>query len=100
MAQNVRSGRGDSAYRRKRDALKRRTAREGLTCGHGSPTQQGCGQPFDLDLPARHPLAFTADHPIPLAHGGHLVAQDLVPMHNACNARKGNSMPTEVWTAT
>jgi len=100
MAQRIRDGRGKTAYKRKREALKRRVARDGLTCGHGSPTQQGCGQPFDLTLPAGHPQAFTADHPEPLNHGGHLVAQVLVPMHNSCNSRKGDSMPVEVWAAT
>ena len=95
MAQRLRDGRGKTAYRRKRDALKRRVEREGLTCGHGSPTQEGCGEPIDLD-----PMAFTADHPEALANGGHLVAQHLVPMHNACNARKSNRAPIEIWEAS
>lgn len=100
MAQRARDGRGKTAYRRKREALKRRVARDNLPCGHGSPTQEGCGEPFDLTLPAGHPMAFTADHPEALANGGHLVAQILVPMHNSCNARKGNRAPVQIWEAS
>ena len=88
-----RDGRGHRAYRRKREALKRRVAREGLACVR-------CGLDIDLTLPSTHRMSFTADHPTPLAAGGHLVAQDLAPMHLACNASKGDDVDAEIWAAS
>lgn len=90
---DTRNGKGHRAYRRKRDALKRRTANEGLVCG-------ACGGAIDTTLPAGHPQSFTADHPEALARGGHLVRQDLVPMHLSCNARKGDTAEPEIWGAS
>lgn len=99
-SRTIRDGKGHRAYRRKQEALKRRTGRDNLPCGYGSPTGEGCGQPIDITLPAGHRMSFTADHPTALENGGHLVHQDLVPMHLACNSRKGKHAPAEIWTAT
>ncbi|MFJ4038214.1 hypothetical protein ACIPVB_09005 [Microbacterium sp. NPDC090007] len=96
----IRDGKGHRAYRRKQDALKRRTARDNLPCGYGSPTGEGCGDTIDTTLPPGHRLSFTADHPVALENGGDLVRQELVPMHLACNSRKGKNAPVEIWEAT
>lgn len=93
-----RNGAGHRAYRRKQAALKRRTARDNLPCGYGSP--YGCGLPIDTTLPSKHRMSFTADHPDPLGHGGHLVRQELVPMHKGCNSRKNDAVVTEIWEAS
>lgn len=100
MAASIRDGKGHRAYRRKRDALRRRVGRENLLCGHGSTEGWGCGQPFDLTLPDTSSMGFTADHPDALNNGGHLVHQDLVPLHNRCNALKSDHAPTEIWEAS
>ena len=88
-----RNGKGHRAYRRKRAALRHRVAAENLVCA-------GCGLPFDLSLPDTSRMGFTADHPQSLNRGGHLVRQELEPYHNACNARKGDSAPVEIWEAS
>jgi 5-methylcytosine-specific restriction endonuclease McrA len=95
---SVRDGHGHRAYRRKQDQLKRRTARENLVCGHGG--DYGCGLPIDTTLPREHRMSFTADHPQAIKHGGHLVKQELVPMHKSCNSRKGDHATVEVWEAS
>lgn len=100
MAGDPRDGRGHRAYRRKRDALRRRVEAEGLVCGAGSDPPSGCGQPFDLTLPDTSSMGFTADHPEALANGGHLVYQVLVPLHNRCNVLKGDNATVEIWTAS
>lgn len=93
VAASVRDGKGHRAYRRKQGVLKRRARREGLVCVH-------CGNPFDWSLPYNDRMAFTADHPDAIDNGGHLVRQDLAPMHRACNSSKGNLVETEIWEAT
>jgi hypothetical protein len=95
MAGSIRDGVGHRAYRRKRDALKRRTARENLPC-------HWCGLPIDTTLPSTHRMSFTADHPMALNAGGHLVKQDLAPMHRVCNALKGDrtEISLEEWSAS
>lgn len=98
MASTIRDGKGHRAYRRKQAALKRRTARDNLPCGYGS--DYGCGKPIDTTIPAGKRLSFTADHPDALANGGHLVKQDLVPMHLGCNSRKGDAAEVEIWEAS
>lgn len=95
---SVRDGKGHRAYRRKQAALKRRTERENLPCGYGS--DYGCGEPIDTTLPATDPMSFTADHPIAVANGGHLVRQDLHPFHRRCNSIKGDAMQAEIWEAS
>lgn len=97
---SLRNGTGHRAYRRKQAALKRRTARENLPCGYGSPSGWGCGQPIDTELPATDRMSFTADHDTPLAAGGHLVHQVLVPMHRRCNSMKGDAVAVEIWEAS
>jgi len=97
---SIRDGKGHRAYRRQQAALKRRTARDNLPCGYGSPHGWGCGEPIDTTLPATHKKSFTADHGDALANGGKLVGQVLVPMHRDCNSRKGDAAPAEIWAAT
>ena len=75
-----RNGRGHRAYRRKQARLKR----EQRPCGW-------CGKPIDYALHHNDPMSFTADHPEAIANGGHLYAQEMVPMHRKCNASKGTS---------
>jgi hypothetical protein len=96
---SIRDGKGHRAYRRQREALKRRTAREDLPCGYGSAHGWGCGNKIDTTLPAGHRLSFTADHDDALDNGGKLLGH-LVPMHLACNSRKSNHAPAEIWTAS
>ena len=96
-----RNGRGHRAYRRKQAALKRRTASENLPCGYGS--DWGCGEQIDTSLPHTDARSFTADHPSALNNGGHLVRQELVPMHRGCNASKsdgGGVIDVEIWGAS
>lgn len=92
-AKRIRDGVGHRAYRRKRAALKRRVEREGLVCVR-------CGQPIDLTAQHNAREAFTADHPIALDSGGHLVRQELGPMHKTCNSSKGAHADTEIWEAS
>ena len=96
--QKIRNGVGHRAYRRKQAALKRRTANENLPCGWMS--DYGCGEPIDTTLPSTNPMSFTADHPVALNNGGHLVKQDLHPFHRKCNTMKGDAAKTEIWAAT
>ena len=91
-------GRGYKAYRRKRAALRRRVERENLPCGWNSIW--GCGEPFDLSLEYPDPMSFTADHPNALANGGHLVKQDLTPLHMRCNSMTGDAAEVEIWEAS
>lgn len=91
-------GRGYKAYRRKRAALRRRVERENLPCGDGS--DYGCGQPFDLTIAYPDPMSFSADHPVALANGGHLLRQELHPFHLGCNSRKGDTAEVEIWEAS
>lgn len=73
--------RNDRAYVAKREALRRQVAKRGLLC-------HLCGQPFDLDLPWKHPMSLTADHVVPIANGGSMTG-DLLPAHRSCNSRRG-----------
>ncbi len=95
---SIRNGAGHRAYRRKQAALKRRTAVENLPCGWGS--DYGCGQPIDTTLPPTDRMSFTADHPLALGNGGHLVRQDLHPFHRKCNSAKGDAVAVEIWGAS
>jgi hypothetical protein len=97
---SIRNGVGHRAYRRKQAALKRRTARENLPCGYGSPSGWGCGQSIDTTLPATDRWSFTADHDEALGNGGKLLGQVLVPMHRRCNSLKSDNAATEIWAAT
>ena len=73
----ARQGRDQRAYRRAAANLKR-TA----TICHL------CGREIDTTLPTLHPMAWTADHIVPLAAGGHVLGE-LAPAHRSCNSRKG-----------
>ena len=84
MAKDAYSGKGGRAYRRQRKALAYLARTQGWTCAN-------CGTDFDFDSP-HAPNGFTADHPVPLAAGGTLLHQELVPMCRACNGRKGGAV--------
>lgn len=90
---SIRDGKGHRAYRRKQARLKRRTANEALACAW-------CGEPIDTTLPSTDRMSFTADHPDAIANGGHLVKQELKPMHRSCNSAKGDRAATEIWEAS
>lgn len=92
-AKRKRDGVGHRAYRRKRDALKRRAQREGLACVR-------CGRPINFDAHHNAADSFTGDHPDALDNGGHLVNQTLGVMHKGCNSSKGAHADTEIWGAT
>ena len=89
----IRNGKGKAAYKRRREALKRRVRTEGLAC-------HVCGEPIDVTLPRTHRMSFTADHITPLARGGHLVRNELKPAHLSCNSRRGDAAPVEIWAAS
>ncbi|WP_368549395.1 HNH endonuclease signature motif containing protein [Rothia sp. LK2588] len=88
-SERIRNGRGHRSFRRQREILKRR----GLPCAW-------CGKPIDYSAPPNDPLAFTADHVIPIAGGGSLHKGELQPMHRMCNAKKGSSMPVRIRQAS
>lgn len=46
-------GRGYKAYRRKREALKRRAKREGRVCGHGADYECGSRSTGASSIPTR-----------------------------------------------
>lgn len=92
-AKRVRDGKGKNAYLRQRAALRRRVARDGLTCWL-------CGEPFDLTLSDKSAMGFSADHVEALNNGGHLVRNELRPAHLGCNARRGDRPDVEIWEAT
>lgn len=70
------------AYRVARAALKRKTQRFNLPCWL-------CGQPFDWSLHPSHGDAWTADHVVPLAQGGHITGT-LKPAHRRCNSKRND----------
>ena len=85
-------GRGGRRYRRTRDRMARQAQATNATCPN-------CGKPFDFDNP-NSPQGFTADHPTPLAAGGSLLGQQLVPLCRACNARKGSTVAPTIRPAS
>lgn len=70
------------SYVKARAALKAQTRKRGWPCWL-------CGQPFDWDLHPSHGMAFTADHVVPLARGGHITGP-LKPAHRSCNSKRGD----------
>lgn len=44
-----------------------------------------CGHGFDLKLPVNHAGQLSADHIIPVRDGGGSGADNIRPMHRACN---------------
>lgn len=78
-------GRAGRPYRRACAEL--RASPAGRTCWL-------CGQPIDLNLDARDPMSWTADHVDPLSHGGAEVdLANLRPAHRRCNSSRGNRDP-------
>ncbi|WP_435111888.1 HNH endonuclease [Nocardiopsis synnemataformans] len=56
-----------------------------------------CGRVIDLTLHHNDPMAWTADHIIPLDAGGDPTdPTNLQPMHRSCNSRKGTGHMPEV----
>lgn len=47
------------------------------------------------DVDHLHPLAFAADHIVPLSRGGAKHFTNLMAVHRLCNQRKGNRLPGE-----
>lgn len=85
----IRSGKGGKAYRKKRENLKRRVAKDNLPC-------VWCGKAIDTSLDKNDPMSFTADHPKAVANGGHISDQELEPMHRRCNSQKGNKIQLKI----
>ncbi|MGD6749158.1 HNH endonuclease [Streptomyces sp. BH105] len=53
-----------------------------------------CGYDIDMTLPHLDPLAWTAEHVVPLSAGGDPYDRDnLRPAHRGCNSRKGSGPP-------
>ena len=71
-------------YADKRDALKRKVARnpERYPCWI-------CRQPIDTTLNWKHPMSFTYDHNVAIANGGD-PRGDGRPAHRSCNSRRGD----------
>lgn len=72
----------DTAYVKKRDALKRQAKRNNSPCAL-------CGKPIDYGLYYTHPMAFTADHIKAVGAGGSMTGP-LQPSHRSCNSRKSD----------
>lgn len=87
MPARVRPKYNNRTYLKRTQALKNMVKSKGLHCWL-------CGEPFDLDLPYTHPMAFTADHVDPMANGGRLLG-DLRPSHRSCNSRRGKRRTDE-----
>lgn len=49
-----------------------------------------CGEPIDMNLPIRHRRAFTLDHIVAIARGGHELGESR-PAHRACNSSRGDT---------
>lgn len=75
------------AYRVAREALKRKTKKQGLPCWL-------CLQPFDWSLPYHDRMAWTADHVTPLAKGGHITGP-MRPAHRSCNSKRNDGRAEE-----
>jgi 5-methylcytosine-specific restriction endonuclease McrA len=54
---------------------------------------------IDMSLPGTHPLGFTADHRTPLSRGGTNALNNLLPAHQRCNNKRGNSPISAAVTA-
>lgn len=85
MAKSPYRGAGGRLYRRQAEALKAQCRASGQGCSV-------CGQQFDF-ANSNSARGFTADHPVPLAAGGKLVGQRLVPLCRSCNSRKKDVVP-------
>ena len=76
-------GHDGSLYRSNRAALRRRSRMSNAVCAY-------CGMPIDYDAPPSSPLAFTADHVVPVHAGGSDRMENLVPAHARCNRAKSD----------
>jgi len=81
--------RDSQLYRTNRSILKREVQQTGRPCEY-------CLSPIDLSAPMGTPLAFTADHVIPVSAGGSDRLDNLVPAHFKCNVAKGNKVAVQV----
>lgn len=73
----------DGRWRAARSRVRTRV-RYGEPCGL-------CGEPVDLELKRPDPMAFEADHIVPVSKGGHRTRQNnLQPAHAICNGQKGD----------
>lgn len=82
----IRSGRGKANYERERKALMRHCKANNIPCIY-------CGQPFDWTITDHTDRGyFSANHPMPLEHGGSLTGQELEPMHRGCNSALGSKV--------
>lgn len=72
----------------RRDLHRRQLAQHEPPCGI-------CGQPIDYTLPHLDPLAFVADHVIPLNRGGADTLENKQAAHRQCNRAKSDKLPTD-----
>lgn len=47
-----------------------------------------CGEPIDRALAWPDPMSWSADHVVPVSHGGHMLG-DRLPAHLVCNQKRG-----------
>ncbi|MFJ5231023.1 HNH endonuclease [Kitasatospora sp. NPDC088391] len=57
-----------------------------------SPLCWRCSEPIVQALHHNDRMAWTADHIVPLAHGGSHDLSNLLPTHRSCNSRGGAAM--------
>ena len=76
-------GHDGSLYRSNRLALRRRSRELNAPCAY-------CGMPIDYDAPPSSPMAFTADHVVPVHAGGSDRMENLVAAHARCNRAKSD----------
>ena len=81
-ASKMRQKRGGATGRKVVRRWERIIARDGAVCGI-------CNEPIDVTLRLPAAGAPTADHVIPLAHGGSDEDDNLRPSHFRCNSRRG-----------
>jgi hypothetical protein len=51
-----------------------------------------CGEPVDMELVGKNPMAKSLDHIIPLSRGGSHTVDNVQLAHFSCNMRKGNAI--------
>lgn len=95
-----RDGDGDAPDTAKRRAVRTRYARQKCNTV-GAPYRlvdigerdawvcHLCGKPVDRTLSGRHPKGPTADHLIPVAHGGGDDPHNVALAHSRCNIKRG-----------
>jgi 5-methylcytosine-specific restriction endonuclease McrA len=82
-----------------------RARRAGVACERVDPrvvyarddwTCHVCGEPIDMDAPARTPRSATIDHVVPLSKGGAHSMENVRPAHFLCNCIKSDHIPQGV----